>query len=339
MSKTKKNGIPYDDAVTKMGADAMRWLYCQQKPPANVSFGYNIADQVKREFILILWNSYRFFTQHANLENWQPSSDEFHVTEVNDIMDKWILSRLHTTIQKVSSTLDKYSTSAATKAVEEFVSDLSTWYIRRNRDRSDNFALLKYVFTQLSILIAPFTPFLSEILYQNLIGEGIATSKTTIHTQDWPLANDKLISIDLEAQMAKVRQICQLIHGERQKSALKIRQPLAKVIVSTNIKLDDQLINVIAAETNIKQVVLNPGTSVPQIELDTTLTPELIAEGEYRDLVRSVQVLRREAGLDIKDRIKIFAPGWPVSMEKDILSKTLADSIEKSAELRVEKIS
>jgi isoleucyl-tRNA synthetase len=331
MSKTKHNGIPYEDAVSKMGTDAMRWLYCQQKPAANVNFGFNIADQVKREFFLILWNSYRFFTQHANLDSWEPSAN-FNSNNCSEIIDQWILSRLHHTIEKVTQSLDKYGTSVATKSLEEFVSDLSTWYIRRNRERTDNLDLLFYIFNTLAVLLAPFIPYIGEILFQNLSGFNISESKITVHTQNWPEINGKLINIDLETQMKKVRDICQLIHAERQKATIKIRQPLPSATINT--KLTDDLINIIREETNVKEIILGQ-----EISLNIKLTPELIAEGEYRDFVRSVQVLRRETGLLVQDKIKIFAPTWPQSFEKEILTKTLSVSIEKSDSLRIEKIS
>lgn len=331
MSKTKKNGIPYQDAVEKMGTDAMRWLYCQQKPPANVNFGFNIADQVKREFFLILWNSYRFFTQHANLENWQPSA-KYDPGQTTEIIDLWLLSRLNHTIEKVTQSLEKYGTSVATKSLEEFVSDLSTWYIRRNRLRTDNLGLLHYVFNSLAVILAPFIPYISEILFQNLSGYSPSESNISVHTQNWPEINNKLTNIDLETQMEKVRNICQLIHAERQKAAIKIRQPLSSATI--NSKLSEELISIIKDETNVKEIIFGK-----DISLNTQLTPELIAEGEYRDFVRSIQVLRRETGLQIKDKIRIFAPVWPSSFEKDILTKTLGVSIEKSDQLRIEKIS
>jgi isoleucyl-tRNA synthetase len=331
MSKTKKNGVPYDDAVSKMGVDAMRWMYCQQKPHANVYFGFNIADQVKREFFLILWNSYRFYTQHANLENWRPSADYKPGSE-KDVMDQWIISRLHNTITKVTKTIEKFGTSAATKTLEEFVSDLSTWYIRRNRDRTDNFELLNYIFNQLLTVLAPFIPFLSEILYQNLNGLDISGSSTSVHTQNWPEDNNKLINTELETQMVKVRDLCQQIHALRQTAAIKIRQPLPSATINT--KFTDNLINLIKDETNVKEIIIGK-----EITLDTKLSPDLLAEGEYRDFVRSVQVLRRQTGLEVKDNIKIFAPSWPLAFEKEILAKTLGISIEKSDQLRIEKIS
>jgi isoleucyl-tRNA synthetase len=335
MSKTKKNGIPFDEAISKMGADSMRWLYCQQKSHTNVNFGYNTADKVKREFILILWNSYRFFTQHANLENWKPSKTSDFPTD--NIMDKWLLSRLNSTIQKTTQSLDKFNTSSATKTIEKFVNDLSTWYIRRSRDRSDNNQILFYCFESLSRLLSPFAPFLAEILFQNLSGSNLTSSNQSIHLQDWPKFKEKLIDLDLEKQMESVRNICQLIHGQRQKFALKLRQPLAKVTIDSDIKLSSKLIDVIAQETNIKEVIFKNKDNSLNIVLDTKLTPKLMSEGEYRDLIRSIQVLRREANLEINDKIKIFAPSWPKSFEDQTLKKTLAISIEKGDILKIEK--
>jgi len=334
MSKTKKNGIPYNDAIDKMGADPMRWLYCQQKAFASVNFGYNIADQVKRDFLLILWNSYRFFIQHANLTD-QSNPSAYNPQSATNIMDIWIVSRLHQTIDSVTSDLDKYRSNRATSTIQNFLSDLSTWYIRRNRDRSDNSDLLHYVFETFFRLIAPFTPFISEYLYQNLIQNNYQANKS-IHLQSWPIADKSLINETLNQQMPQVRDFCQIIHGQRQASALKIRQPLAQVVINTpNPIIDPQLIEIIRQETNIKEVVFvkNPANS---IQLDTNLTPELIAEGEYRDLVRSIQVLRKNQGLKLTDVIIIHSPSWPQIFEKEILSKTVASSIDKSASLSIE---
>jgi len=321
MSKTKKNGIPYDEAIEKMGADAMRWLYCQQKPHTNVNFGYNIADGVKREFFLILWNSYRFFTQHANLENWQYSA---YTSNPLNILDKWLLSRLNTTVLKVTKHLDKFSTSAVTREIESLVNDLSTWYIRRGRDRVDNFELLAHCFETITKLTAPFIPYLSETIYQNL------HETKSVHLADWPKYDEKLIDKELETQMEIVRKNCQEIHALRQKSSLKVRQPLASASIID--KLSPELLKVIEDETNVKKV-----TIAKTLALDTNLTPELVAEGEYRDLVRAIQVLRKEAGLKIDDRIKIFAPSWPKLFETEILKKTLGISIQTGDSLHVEK--
>ncbi|HOZ80610.1 MAG TPA: isoleucine--tRNA ligase [Candidatus Woesebacteria bacterium] len=332
MSKTKKNGIPFDDAVEKMTADAMRWLYYQQKPYISVNFGYDIANQVKRDFILILWNSFKFFVQHANLDNFQKT--DFDPASVTNQLDKWIISRLHHTLDITSKTLDKYSTVKATEAIQSFVSDLSTWYIRRSRDRSDNHLVLDYVFNNLTVIISPFLPFISEVFYHSLIGDEFATSNKTVHTSNWPTLNSSLIDKNLEIEMSYARDICQEIHAQRQKAALKVRQPLAKATISCPQILSPSILEIIKEETNIKEIVISQ-SSVISATIDTNLTPELIAEGEYRDFVRQIQVLRKETGLKVNDKIEIIAPNWPESFEKQILAKTLAISIEKGDNLSI----
>ncbi|MDD3998754.1 MAG: isoleucine--tRNA ligase [Patescibacteria group bacterium] len=334
MSKTKKNGIPFNDAIEKMGADPMRWLYCQQKAYTSVNFGYNIADQVKRDFLLILWNSYRFFTQHANLENWQPSA--FNPSDLSEPIDKWLYSRLNHTIDLVTTNLEKYNTSRATAAIEKLVSDLSTWYIRRSRDRTDNFALLFFIFDNIFRLMAPITPFLSEVLYLNL------HHKSSVHLEDWPVANKEAVSEKLESDMELVRNLCQQAHSERQKACIKIRQPLSTLTICCPVVISKEYLNnlseIMSLELNVKKVNISQEKNT-KVLLDTNITPELSAEGKFRDLVRNIQVLRKNQGFEIKDRIKIVAPDWPKDYESQILAKTLADSIEKGDKLGVEKIS
>ena len=331
MSKTKHNGIPFDEAVDKMGVDPMRWLYCQQKAYTSVNFGYNIADQVKRDFLLILWNSYRFFTQHANLENWQPS--DFKPENLSHPMDKWLLSRLYHTIEISTKSLEKFNTSKVTETIQNFVADLSTWYIRRSRDRSDNFEFLFFVFDNLSRLMAPFTPFLSETLYQNL------HQNSSVHLQNWPEYDKKFIDQNLEKNMDLVRNLCQLAHAQRQQAAIKIRQPLSNLDIHCPNELSAELLAIIADEVNVKKVNITKISENIEVVLETTITPELAAEGEYRDFVRNVQVLRKNQGLQVQDRIKIVAPSWPKVFEKQILEKTLADSIKTGDILSLEKTS
>lgn len=335
MSKTKKNGIPFEEAIEKMGADPMRWLYCQQKAHASVNFGYNIADQVKRDFLLILWNSYRFFTQHANLENWQPDQNIITgaIKPPKYLIDKWLLSRLYNTIDTATKNLEKYNTSKVTESIEKFVNDLSTWYIRRSRDRNDNFEFLSFIFNNLFILMAPFTPFLSEILYQNLFPQ------KSVHLEKWPENDKSLIDKNLEKNMERVRNLCQLAHAQRQLANIKIRQPLSQLDLHCPTQLSPELLSIIGEEVNVKTVNISKISEDIKVILETTITPELAAEGEYRDLVRNIQVLRKTQGLMVKDRIKIIAPAWPKIFEKQILEKTLADSIIVGDTLGLEKSS
>jgi isoleucyl-tRNA synthetase len=255
------------------------------------------------------------------MENWEyvPLS-----SPPSNILDKWILSRLNTTILKVTKSLDKFNTSSVAHDIESFVNDLSTWYIRRSRDRSDNFELLAHCFDSISRLTAPFVPFLSEIIFQNL------HKNKSVHLETWPKVNNSQINPDLEDKMELVRKNCQDIHALRQKAGLKVRQPLASATIVD--KLSEELLNVIKEETNVKNVF-----SGPELKIDTNLTTELIAECEYRDLVRAIQVIRKESGFKVDDKIKIFAPSWPKDFENEILKKTLGISIEKADTLHVEK--
>lgn len=333
ISKTKHNGIPYDEAVEKMSADAMRWLYCKQKAHMSVNFGYSIADDVKRNFLFIIWNTLKFFSQHANLQNWQPKK----LKPSSNILDRWILSRLHETIKLVTKHLDRYSTSPCTETIESFVSDLSTWYVRRSREREDMLETLFICLEKLSLILAPFIPFLSDTIFQHLHPEN---SKTSVHLQSWPIIDKKAIDINLHQQIQLVRDICQLIHAERQKAQIKIRQPLSFATVkASSVCLPQELLNLIKEETNIKNLNWQKSTKTgTAVELDTKLTPKLIEEGEYRELTRSIQILRKEAKLFPKDKIKILAPNWPASFQADILKKTLAISIDKSDTLKIERV-
>jgi len=251
-------------------------------------------------------------------------------------IDKWLFSRLNHTIEIVTTNLEKYNTAKSTAAIEKLVSDLSTWYIRRSRERTDNFSLLFYVFDNIFRLMAPITPFLSEVLYQNL------HQNSSVHLQDWPHSQIEYINEKLESDMELVRNLCQQGHSERQKACIKIRQPLSTITICCPVVISQEYLNslseIMSQELNVKKVNISQEKNTKVI-LDTNITPELSAEGEFRDLVRNIQVLRKNQGFEIKDRIKITAPGWPKNYESQILAKTLADSIEKGDKLSVEKIS
>ena len=325
MSKTKKNGIPFDQAVVGMSADAIRWLYCRQTSHTNINFGYSIADGVKKDFLLILWNTLRFFIEHANSSHWQPS---VAVPAAKKLLDRWILSRLNSTIAQVGRSFNQYQTPTATKAIESFVGDLSTWYIRRSRQRLDNQNLLYCLLSTTCQLLAPFVPFIAELIYQNLHPNG----HSSVHLQRWPKSETKHINQTLESQIAEVRNICQELHALRQKSAIIIRQPLAAATIKSQTKLTSDLLQIIKDELNIKNIIISDSFS-----LDTNLTPDLIAEGQCRDLIRKIQVLRKELGLALTDKITITAPSWPKAFQADILRKTLASSITQADKITITK--
>jgi len=274
-----------------------------------------------------------FLYQHANLESWQPVP--FNPENLSEPIDKWLFSRLNHTIEIVTANLEKYNTAKSTAAIEKLVSDLSTWYIRRSRNRVDNFPLLQFVFDNIFRLMSPFTPFLSEILYQNL------HQKSSVHLENWPESQKDYINEKLESDMELVRNLCQQAHFERQKACIKIRQPLSSLSICCPVVISEAYLNnlseIMAEEVNVKKVTISQ-ESKTKVTLDTNITPELSSEGEYRDFVRNIQVLRKNQGFEVKDRIKIIAPSWPKEYESQILAKTLADSIETGNELKLEKI-
>jgi len=333
MSKTKGNGIPFDPAVEKMTADAMRWIYCKQKSHMVVNFGYTTADLIRRNFLSTFWNSYKYFVSLAN-------NSSTLVKPKENILDKWLDSRLNHTIKLATKYMDKYDTSQATEVIENFVSDLSTWYIRRSRNRSDNLLILKNHLLTLSALTAPFIPYMSEDIYQNLSHNNYKT-KDSIHLQNWPIFKQNKINIKLESDMNLIRQVCQIAHSARQVHQIRIRQPLAKLTIKTNLKSPShQLIDIIKDETNVKQIDWQQlkTAQIIEVELDTNITPKLKQEGDFRDLCRQIQILRKETNLNPSDKITIQAPDWPKQFEKDLLKKTLAVSIQKSTQLKIDKV-
>jgi len=335
MSKTKKNGISFDDAVEKIGADAMRWLYCSKKSHLALNFGYSITDQVKRNFILLFWNIYKFFVSHADNQNWTPAKK----TESNHVLDRWILSRLHNLIKKTTESYEKYDTPAVTSLAENFINDLSTWYIRRSRNRPDCLPILHKTLKTLSVLIAPITPFLSEEIYQNLSGSGSKFSlKNSIHLQNWPQVEDSLIDPDLEEKMDLIRKLTTLGHQQRQKEGIRVRQPLnSATLFAPSGKNLKELENLLREELNVKKLIWKKKQELA-VNLDTKLTPELISEGQARDIIRKVQILRKEKNLGLKTKIKLYLPEWPKEFTELIKKKTLTVEISKSISFKIETI-
>ncbi len=319
MHKSKDNVIWFDEAAEKMGVDVMRWIYARQSRTLNLNLGYHLADKTRRKFHLILWNVYRSFVNYARLDRWSPQKQLRNLT----LLDKWILSRLQQTIKMVTQSLDDYDNVTAVKAIEEFVWDLSTWYLRRSREREDKKVFYQTVYTvlvALSKVLAPFAPFLAEEIFQNLTG------KQSVHLEDWPKpgrVNRKLL-----AQMKLVRQICEQGHRARKTAKIKVRQPLKKFsILNSQFIIGDDLIQLIKDELNVKELEVRKGKGELKVKLDTKITPELKAEGEARELVRQIQDLRKRKGCKLDEEIAVYAPAWPKEFEEYIKKKTLVKEL------------
>lgn len=325
MSKSKGNIVDPMEIVNGAGADAMRWyFYSIISPGESFRFSLNLVKDVNRRFLLTLWNVYVFFVTYANLDGWEPKNK----IESKDILDKWITARLNELVNAVTLDLDNLDSYKATKDIENFVNDLSTWYIRRSRDRKndDFYETIYMALVSLSKIIAPFTPFIAEEMYKNLTG------LESVHLEDYPKA-DKFDE-ELIKQMVVVRKVCEMGHAKRKENNLKVRQPLQKVTI--NVELSDELKKLIQDELNVKEVKI--GESESELELDINLTPELIDEGKARDLVRDIQDARKALGTTLDENVKVVLPSWPEKFEEYIKTQTLAISLEKGEELRVERL-
>ncbi|MBI4099703.1 class I tRNA ligase family protein, partial [Candidatus Microgenomates bacterium] len=326
MHKSLGNMIEFVEGADKIGVDVMRWMFVTSNPYDNLLFGYHRADETRRRFFLTLWNVYSYFVTYARIAKWQPGKKGSPA-----VLDNWILSRLSETVSVTTGALESYDAKTASLAIEDFVSDLSLWYIRRSRDRvgTEFFATCYEVLTTLCKLLAPFTPFIAEEIYKNLTGE------ESVHLASWPEVKSQKskVKTELISQMELVRKICELGHAKRKEAGMKVRQPLGKFTIY-NLQFSNELTQLIKDELNVKSVEFKPGKEL-KVELDTKLTPELIAEGQARELVRQIQEARKEAGTALDQKVVVTLPDWPKEFTDYITSRTLATKIVQGAKLSI----
>lgn len=339
MHKSKGNAIEFNEAANIIGVDVMRWLYTTQSPVNNLLFGYHKADEARRRFYLILWNTYVFFVAYANLNNWYPTNELNAKDRLPNVLDKWILSRFNLVLYQVTKSLTNYNARQASLKIEDFVvNDLSTWYVRRSRDRfslsfndlkdkESGLAVLYDVLIKLVKILAPFTPFVADEMYQNL------TRGTSVHLADWPDAEIKLINKELEQEMQIARQIVEKAHFIRKEAVIKVRQPLAQLLYGDQ-RLSPEIEAIVADELNVKKVLYQKNS---QVLLDLKITPNLKEEGQAREIIRQVQQGRKEAGCRLDEKISLILPSWPAKLERDIKRQTLAKSLTKGSRLRIKR--
>jgi len=263
MHKSWGNAVWFDDAVEKMGADVMRWMYCTNRPESNLI--WNWGGEVKRRFLIPLWNIYSFFVTYATLDKWTPKDS---VTEYS-LLDRWILSRLQVLIKDVTRHLEDYNPLDAARTLEEFVEELSTWYIRRSRrrfwkseadeDKKSGYTALYACLTRVIKLLAPFIPFTTEEIYQNIVRSVDQEAPESVHHHDWPVADDSLIDEDLMKDMEMAIEICGMGRSARSKAGIKLRQPLTVVKVAAEESALGRLArlqDLIKDELNVKRLDL-----------------------------------------------------------------------------------
>jgi isoleucyl-tRNA synthetase len=320
MHKSWGNSIEFNEGADKIGADVMRWMYLRANPSENMLFGYKLADETRRQFHLKLWNIYNYFITYANISGWNPDTQSSEST----LLDKWILSRLNNTIKLATESLDQFHPQTASLAIEGFVDDLSVWYIRRSRDREDtSFYKTTYeVLIRLTALLAPFMPYISDSMYTNL------TKEETVHLANWPGVDEKSIDNDLEAKMSLVREVVEKGHAQRKEAQIKVRQPLSKITVE-NAEIDEGLAKIAKEELNVKSLEYKMGEGELKVSLDTNITPELEKEGEAREIVRNIQIERKNLGTKLDQKVDVALPEWPKEHEEDIVKKALINNLQK----------
>lgn len=311
MSKSIGNIVDPWEMSNKYGVDAMRfWMYSVNQPGDSKNFDEKTVDEIVKKVFNLYRNTLNFYKMYEAETSRSPKDSP-------NILDQWILSLFGKLLDDATKSLDSYKVIEPARAIRDFMADLSQWYVRRSRDRFKNEgedkeyaqATLRFILIELSKLMAPFTPFIAEEIFQDLKKDGDPES---VHLADWP--NEVKVDEKVVENMKIVRNVVTQGLEKRTKSGVKVRQPLSKLTITE--KLSDEYLELIKDEVNVKEVVVGK-----EVELDTEITPELELEGRYRDLVREIQDLRKEKGLSPSDFIELSLP----DEYKDIVEKFESD--------------
>ena len=419
MHKSWGNAIEANEAMDKMGADVMRFMYCDHVPQQNLNFGYGPADEVKRR-LLTFWNSASFFVLYANIEGFEPTyRDLAGGPDLEELrpLDRWLLARTQQLVQEATDAYERFWTPDVTDAWERFTDDLSNWYIRRSRKRfytldESAFRTLWYALVQAVRVIAPVMPFLAEHMWRNLAAS-VRQAPESAFLAGWPQPASRYEDPGLLAEVADARRVAELARAARDAAGIKLRQPLRRLVVATSDPgrrmLISRQVEDLAAELRVKEVailespievaemrakprldVVGPryGPNLPELRrllekgsfevtngtlragayilskgefmlefapregweikhedeyvvgVDTRLDDELVTEGRVYDLIHSVQRLRRDAGLEVTDRIVLTIPNEDEALLGHldwIAGETLAEDVQVGDELAVHK--
>ena len=360
MSKSKKNYPDPMIVIDKYGADALR-LYLMSSTvmkAENLNFSEKDVADIRKNVFVIWWNTFTFYKMYAG----DTPLDLSKTPEPTDVMDKWILSRLQTVVQNVTQSMDQYNVVKAARELMAFTTELSTWYLRRSRDRikagTGNFSpsverkpspkhedmarvaatekgprvleTFGHVLATVAQLYAPFTPFFSETMFHNVVMD-----ETSVHHTNWPEVNNQLLDTKLEQSMQSIREVVEKTLAARLEAGVKVRQPLASVsVISPGEQPEAGLIEVLKEEVNVKNVQWQTGKDL-QVQLDTKLSSELKAEGEAREVMRTIQNLRKKAGLTPDQKVEVELITLPEDWEEEIKKKTKVSKLIKGKENRI----
>ncbi len=325
MHKSWGNMIEFNEAANSMGVDVMRWLYCDHRPEKDLLFSYQLADETRRRFLIPLWNVYSFFVTYALIDGWTPKKDAILTPS---LLDRWILSRMNEVTKEVTDYLESYEPDNATGAVDRFIDHLSNWYLRRSRrrfwaeagssnevdaDKNAAYDTLYRVLVRLSRLIAPFVPFVTEVMHQNLVRSTDPDALESVHLCDWPVSDS--IDDDLNNEMSLVLRLVSLGHAARNKANRKLRQPLSEIAFAVGLEKEQDIVTryseLIANELNVKSVrLLDASAEVVSYQLKPL--PKQLGQkyGARFPLIRDA-ILR----LDPRAGAKKLQDGKPVEVE------------------------
>ena len=337
MSKSLGNYTDPNLLMDQYSADSLRFLMLSSPVLAGEDFALidkDVSDVARK--LSMIWNVYDFFTMYAEVDGFD-SEQAMAVSEFVNPLDIWLVSRIHQVRNQITEGMEAYNIPAALSSVLEFIDDMSNWFVRRSRrrfwkseddqDKLEAYSTLYYVLIYLAKIMAPFTPFLAEELYQKMTGAGVVNSEIpeSVHLLDWPEAG--VIDEMVLAQMAKTREIITAGLAERMKKTeteaqIKVRQPLAKLVYAGE-ELDDFYEQIIMEEVNVKSVEHGEA-----LVLDKTLTLELLEEGKIRELIRFVQAARKKAGLNVDDRIRLMVSmEVPETYREMLMNEVLAEEL------------
>jgi len=294
MSKSVGNVVDPFVAMEKFGADALRfWMYSVNQPGDSKNFDERTVDEVVKKVFNLASNVLAFYKLYV------PSQVTRYTLHATHVLDKWIMARLRQLTQEVTSGLESYKLFEPTRAIRDFIADMSQWYIRRSRerfkeegeDKQQALTTTRFVLLELAKLMAPFAPFFAEYLYKGAGGE-----RESVHLEEWPEIKSKIKNqkSNILEEMEEVRRVVSLALEARARANIKVRQPLSLLKIKNAIH--NELLELIKDEVNVKKAVIDASLTEP-VSLDITLTPELREEGELRELIRTIQDLRKKKGL------------------------------------------
>lgn len=339
MSKHKGNVVDPWDILNKQGADAARWYFCSSSAPWLPSrFSDTAVSEIQRKFMGTLWNTYAFYVMYANIDGFDPSGRSITDCKLT-VMDRWILSRLNTLIAQVDEKMTAYDITGSSRLMEFFVDELSNWYVRRGRDRywgsemTDDkrsaYMTLYTVLEQFVRLAAPFVPFITESIYQNLVRSSHKNAPLSVHMCDFPVSDASYIDDELEKMMDTAQQIVYLGRACRNQAALKNRQPLSKLFAVSPNGLPEEYLDIIRDELNVRKIVfLNDASEL----LDYSIKPQLRTLGKRmgakmgaaRDIICALPGKATVAELECNGCVSVTVDGEVFELGKeDLLIETV----------------